>query len=186
MRTLLRCLATLSAIVFSGSLAAQAPTVGSPLPPLAIDDRGELMLSDGDLDFKPWNSSDLPGNVYVIQYFGATMSDSKIFEPLTNQMQQQLPPDTAHVTTIINMDKAMWGTTGFVMSELKKNKQQHPLATMVVDEDGKGATTWELDGDSVILIVMDKQGMVKFISKESLSDEQLTSTIDLIKSLAAT
>ncbi len=160
---------------------AVAPAVDAPLPPLNIAERGELTLVGNDVKFVPWRSDANPGKVHIVQYFGASMSDSKIFEPVTDMLEKDLPPDTVHVTTVLNLDAAVWGTTGFVMSELEKNKRLHPRATIVVDDKGQGVTAWDLGKPGVGLFVLDKQGVVKFSALHALSETEMASVMALLR-----
>lgn len=49
-------------------LAASAHNfvLGRPVAPIAIADRGELLLRNGDFSYRPWNSAKLAGKVRVI------------------------------------------------------------------------------------------------------------------------
>lgn len=175
--------ALILALLCSGVFAAE-PTVDSPLPTLNIMERGELTMSDDEFTFTPWRSDANLGKVQVFQYFGATMSDSKIFEPFTDLLQESLEPGTVHVTTVLNLDAAMWGTTGFVISELEKNKRQHPDATMVVDDKGTGLVEWDLGETGSGLIITDAKGVVKYFTRKSLSEEELTAALELVRANA--
>lgn len=163
------------------ALGGGPPTVGEPLPELSIEDRGELVMEGEEFDFEPWTSRTSPGKIHVIQYFGANMGDRDVFKPFTDKIEETFEPGAVHVTTVLNMDAALWGTGGFVMSELKKNKKQYPQATMVVDEDGSGVQTWDLGEDGTGVVVVDPAGVVQFFSRGSLDEQSLASTIELIR-----
>ena len=182
--TVSRTLGALLLTLLCSKVLAAAPTVDAPLPPLSIAERGELTMSGDDFTFVPWQAEAKLGKVQVFQYFGATMSDSKIFEPFTDLLQTSLEPGTVHVTTVLNLDAAMWGTTGFVISELEKNKRKHPDATMVVDENGTGLAAWDLGESGSGLIITDADGIVKYFTRESLSDEELTAALELVRANA--
>ena len=173
----------LSIIIILGCSAASAgtPTIESPLPLLDISDKGELLFKNDDFSFAPWRSDADPGKIHVVQYFGGTMAASETFKPFTDTLQETLTPGTYHVTTIINLDAAMWGTTGFVVSELKKNKRKHPTATMVLDEEGTGASLWELGDDGTGLAILDEQGNVKYFTLQPMSAEEIQSNVELIR-----
>jgi YtfJ family uncharacterized protein len=160
---------------------AVAPAVDSPLPPLNITERGEITQSGDKFDFIPWRSDVNPGKVHIVQYFGASMSDSEIFKPVTDLLEKSVPPGTVHVTTILNLDAALWGTTGFVISELEKNKRMHPQATIVVDDKGQGVVEWELGEAGLGLLVLDKNGIVKYFTREGLSEAELASVMALVR-----
>lgn len=179
--TLIRSLLSIIVILACGAALAGTPTVESPLPPLNISDRGELLFKDDDFTFAPWRSDSSPQKVHVVQYFGGTMAASETFKPFTDTLQKTLTPGTYHVTTIINLDAAMWGTTGFVVSELKKNKRMHPTATMVLDEEGTGASQWGLGDDGTGLAIMDEQGTVKYFTRQAMSDEEIQATLALVR-----
>ena len=61
----------------------------------------------------------------------------------------------------------------------------HPEATMVIDADGDGVKVWDLGDSGTGVIVMDAAGTVKFFKRASLSEEELASTLELIRSLGA-
>tara|TARA_R110002073_G_scaffold15768_7_gene61548 strand:+ start:7102 stop:7764 length:663 start_codon:yes stop_codon:yes gene_type:complete len=166
---------------FAGVALASAPAMNAPLPTLAISERGELIADDEDFSFRPWSSEMHPGKVHVIQYIGAKMSDKDVFKPLTDAVESNFEPGSVQVTTVINLDAAMWGTTGMVMSELKKNKRKYPTAVMVVDEDGSGIDAWGLGKSGRGLLITTGDGIVKYFANEALNEEQLATTIELIR-----
>jgi len=180
MRSTRAILCTLLTLLAASALA-NAPAVDAPLPALDIDDRGELVMDGDDFAFQPWSSSTNPGVVHVIQYFGAKLAHRDLFSPFTDSIQAHFAPGSVHVTSVLNMDAALWGTGGFVLSELKKNKKAHPDATMVIDEEGIGIEAWELGEEGTGLIVMDSEGIVKFFSRGPLDDEEIASTIELMR-----
>ena len=157
----------------SVSAGAAPPALNQTLPLLVLEDRGELLLEGDEFSFSPWRSDSGPEKVHVLQYFAGTKSASEAFEPFTDRLQEVLVPETYHVTTVINLDAALWGTTGFVVSELKANKRRYPLATLVLDEDGLGAKTWELGKKGALLAIMDATGQVRFLSNQPMTPEQI-------------
>jgi len=172
---ILTCLA--SHTVFADPVAP-----GARLSDLSITDKGELLLSDGDVAYKPWSYPQQPGKVHVVQYMAATMSASKIQEPFRDKMGTDLPQDNVFLsTTILNMDEAMWGTSGMVVGELKSSKQEFPLAVMVVDEKGAGLSQWRLEKDNSALIVTDAAGVVRYFKQGAMSEAEINSTLALIR-----
>jgi len=181
------CLMTLLslALALNGVTAlASTPVVDAPLPVLKITDRGELTMHDDTFSFVPWSSAANPGKVHVIQYFGANLGDRDVFKPVTDMLENSFKPGTVHVSTVLNLDAALWGTTGWVISELEKNKKIYPESTMVVDEEGTGVKEWDLGKAGTGLIVMDDKGIVKYFKRQSLTEAELASTLELIRSLA--
>ncbi len=166
---------------FASVALASAPAMNTPLPTLDISDRGELVSKDEDFSFRPWSSDTHPGKVHIIQYIGAKLSDKDVFKPLTDAIETQFEPGSVQVTTVINMDAAMWGTSGMVMSELKKNKRRYPTAVMVVDEEGSGVDAWGLGESGRGLLITSGDGIVKYFADDSLNEEELATTIELIR-----
>ena len=140
------------------------------------------MIMEGDeFSFVPWSSDKDPGQVHILQYFSGTISHRDLFSPFTDLLQAELDYTKYHVTTIINLDRALWGTTGFVVSELKDSKRQYPLATMVLDEDGVGVDQWQLGKQGSVLAIMDNAGVVQFVSHGPLDETQMQSSLELVR-----
>ncbi len=168
-------------LVCTNALAG-APTINASLSLLDITERGELTLTNDEFSFIPWSSATAGlGKVHVIQYFGANLKNKDTFKPFTDLLQSSFKPGVINVTTILNLDAAMWGTTGMVMSELKKNKRMLPEASMVVDDDGIGVTEWDLGDAGTGLIVLNEKGTVKYFSRKALNEAEMTSTIELMR-----
>ena len=160
-----KCPHVLIGLVLLLSIAAaqaSAPiTAGQPLPPLLIEDQGELLLTEGRSHFQPWHSDSGLGQPQVIQYMAARMSTSKLNEPLTDALKDAgFPPDQLRVTTILNLADAAWGTRGFVMGELESNKKTHPDAILVADESGAGLRHWQLQEKNSAIAVVAPDGAI--------------------------
>lgn len=180
---LLQSLLLVTACFFAGAAVAGSLAVGGALPPLTIEDRGEITLAGEDVAYAPWNSSGLRNGVHVVQYIGATMGDKDKFKPLTDRIERDFPPGSVTVTTLINMDAALWGTGGLVASEIKKNKKAYPQAIMVLDEDGIGTKTWGLGDDGIALLIIDSEGVVRYaLTNQALDEKTLAEPLDLLRS----
>jgi uncharacterized protein len=177
-----RLLSGLVLALICGNALAAAPAVDAPLPPLSISERGELTMEGDEFTFVPWSSDKSQGTVHVVQYFAATMAASETFKPFTDRLEKSFAPGTIHVTTILNLNAATWGTTPFVISELKKNKRVHPKASMVVDDKGAGVTQWDLGKDGAGLLIMDQKGVVKYFTRQAMSEQEIASTLELMQS----
>jgi len=176
-----RTIFTFLLVLACGNALGQVPALHAPLPLLAIDDRGELKYEDNEFSFTPWNSGNNPGKVHIIQYFAGTKGDSEIFKPFTDLLQETFELGQYHVTTIINLDAALWGTSGFVVSQVKENKRKHPLSTLVLDEEGSGAVKWQLGEKGAGLAVLDDQGIVRYFTSGPMSSAELSATLDLVR-----
>lgn len=160
---------------------AEVPLVDSRLPALSIADRGELFLENDDFNFRPWSTEQNLNKVHIVQYFGATRGDSELFKPFTDLLQDNLSPGTYHVTTIVNLEAALWGTSSFVISELKSNKRKYPLSTIVLDEDGRGLNTWQLGKQGAGLAILDQQGVVKYFTKKPMTEAEISASLNMVK-----
>ena len=177
-----RMLCSMVLALMCGSAFAAAPAVDAPLPVLNISERGELTMNGDDFSFVPWRSDTNAGTVHVVQYFAATQGASETFKPFTDRLEGSFAPGTIHVTTILNLDAATWGTTPFVISELKKNKRIHPKASMVVDDKGAGVVEWDLGKEGTALLVTDQKGIVKYFTRQAMSEQEIAATLQLMQS----
>ncbi|MFO7550868.1 MAG: YtfJ family protein [Haliea sp.] len=172
----------------TGAAQAGSPiTAGQPLPPLLIEDQGELLLEDGRRHFQPWHSDSGLGQPQVIQYMAARRSTSKLNEPLTDALQAAgFPADQLRVTTILNLADAAWGTRGFVLGELESNKKKHPEAVLVADEAGAGLSHWQLAEKNSAIAVIAPDGAIALFHEGPLDkagiDQVLSILQDWIKS----
>lgn len=174
-------LAAAAVVLFSAVTVAEPPSLSNPLPSLSIADRGELLLEDEKYSYRPWTSGSNSGEVHVLQYFSGTSAASKMFEPFTDMLQKEFPERGYHVTTVINLDAAMWGTSGFVTGEVKSSKKKFPDSTMVLDEDGAGASTWELGKKGAVLVVMDKTGSIIYLTHTAMSEQDIVAIVALMR-----
>ena len=163
------------------------------MPGSQIEELGELVLSkddEDDFDFRPWKASNAVTTPHVLQYFPGTLQDSKLYEPFTDLLQAHYGLGTYHVTTIINLDQALWGTRGFVVSEVKRNKRKFPNSTMVLDESGSLARQWQLGEDGAGLILLDTTGQVRYVHLGRMEERDLAEArkvfADLMASSAGT
>ena len=176
----IRMLVLLSALVAQHTLAGDVPT-GKRLPDLNIAERGELVLKDDDVGYRAWNYPQQPGKVHVVQYMAATRAASEINKPFTDRMKTELTQGAFLSTTILNLDEAMWGTGGLVVSELKSNKKEFPSAVLVADKDGTGLKLWQLERKNSTVIVTDPAGVVRFFKQGEMSAEEIDSTLQLVQ-----
>jgi uncharacterized protein len=169
----------LGAIFYAGASAASVE-VGGRLPDLSIDDKGELILSGDDVDYRSWSYPQQPGKVHIVQYMAATKSAGDMNKAFRDRFDTDLPKNSFRTTTILNLDDALWGTGGFVIGELKSNKRKFPEAVMVVDEEGAGVKQWQLQNDTAAVVILDSQGTVRYVKQGKMSAAEIESTLELI------
>jgi YtfJ family uncharacterized protein len=169
-------------ILFSTAALAELPSMNNPLPALSIVDKGELVFEGKEFGYRPWHYQSLLGEVHILQYFAGTQSASDSFKPLTDLLSTTFPDGGYHVTTVINLDAAMWGTAGMVTNKAKSSKKEFPLATLVLDEDSEGQKAWQLAEKGGFIVVMDKTGDVIYITHSMMSESDVATTLALIES----
>ncbi|MEN0616040.1 YtfJ family protein [Klebsiella indica] len=157
---------------------------GEPVAPIAINDRGELLLSQGHFSYRPWRSAQLAGKVRVIQYIAGRTSAKKKNSLLIAAIKEaNLPDDRFQPTTIVNTDDAIPGSGFFVRGKIEKNKRHYPWAQFIVDSDGLGRKAWQLPEESSTIIVLDKAGRVQWAKDGALTPDEVDQVIALLRRL---
>lgn len=169
------------------ALPADALPEGEPLPPLAIERLGEILLEGDDTRYARWDSMGLDGQrVQVLQYLAARNSARAINKPFTDRLERSgIPLDHYHVTTIVNLDDALFGTRGFVISELEKNKRRYHRSTIVADEAGRGLEAWGLAKGSSAIIILGADARVQFFREGAMSDAEIEKALALVRAADA-
>ena len=86
-------------------------------------------------------------------------------------------------TTIINSDDAVVGTGLFVKSSAENGKKENPHSQVVLDDKSSVKNAWGLKGKESAIIVLDKNGKVKFVKEGKLSNDEIQQVISLTKQL---
>ncbi|WP_340621791.1 YtfJ family protein [Xenorhabdus siamensis] len=157
-------------------------TVEKPVPVVIITDKGELLLNDNKFSYQEWSSAELPGKVRTIQHIAGRSSAKEMNDPLIQALKAaNLPKDQYQTTSIVNTDDAIFGTSAFVRSSLEDSKKEFPWSQFIVDSHGVAKTAWGLEPKSSAIIVLDKNGNVKFVKDGKLSHEEIVHVLALIK-----
>jgi len=157
--------------------------VGTPLPAVSIDDKGELLIDGDKVRFQPWSTDSLLGKPVYLQYVAARQSASELNQPFSDAVAAAaIPPGQIHVAAVINVADALWGTGGLVAGELKKNKAEHPHSMIVHDADGRGRAAWGLAEKSSAVIILDATGTVLFARDGALSADDIVQALTLLRS----
>lgn len=176
------CLFLITLLSVSLASSAADVTVGEPLSPLAINEPGELLYDGGDFSYQDW---ELPtagiGKPHILQYLAATTAARDQTQAFTDALEDKLPDGSIHVTTVLNLDQALWGTSGFVKSKVRSNKKRYPQSTIVLDEDGLGQATWTLAPRDAAVIIMDAGGTVLFFQEGVMDEAEIEATLALLK-----
>ncbi|PHM50853.1 YtfJ family protein [Xenorhabdus miraniensis] len=157
-------------------------TLGQQVPAVSVTDKGELLLNDGKFSYQNWSTTELPGKVRTIQHIAGRSSAKEMNDPLIQALKNaNLPKDQYQTTSIVNTDDAIFGTSVFVRNSLEDSKKQFPWSQFIVDSNGLSKTAWGLEPKSSAIIVLDKNGNVKFVKDGKLNNEEITHVISIIK-----
>lgn len=169
--------------MLSAVAAIAAPiTVGEPFPAIAIERLGECVIEGNGTAFRPWRSDSMLGRVQVFEYVAARAGIDGVHRAFFAQVRQaQFPAERFAITKLVNADDALWGTSGLVADEIRKNKRQTPDVVLVVDAEGRGLREWRLAAKSAALAILDRQGKVLFFKEGALTDEEIRAGIALIR-----
>ncbi|EGU36143.1 hypothetical protein VII00023_13252 [Vibrio ichthyoenteri ATCC 700023] len=156
-------------------------TIGKPVPTVDVASYGEILVQDNDTIYQTWNSEAMLGKVRVIQAIAGRSHAKEMNAPLMAAITaSQFPAEDYQTTTIINQDDSIWGTGSFVKSSAQDSKTEFPWSSMVLDENGVVAASWDLKAESSAIIVQDKQGKVLFVKEGVLSEDEVQQVLALI------
>ncbi|WP_338110796.1 YtfJ family protein [Rosenbergiella australiborealis] len=162
-------------------------TIGQPLKPLSIQDKGQLVLTNDTITYRPWDSRSLIGKVRIIQYIAGRSSAKKQNGDMIKAVKAaQLPSTYFQPVTIVNADDELLGSGLFVQGKIEKNQRKYPWAQFVIDNDGKGKALWQLPDASSTIIVTDKQGKVRWEKDGPMTDDEVSQVIQLLRELVKT
>lgn len=181
---LLRSLFVITFVTFSFFASAHNFTVGQRLAPVGVDDKGELNDVNDTFSYNKWNSAKLPGKVRIVQHMAGRSSAKALNEPLITAIRAaNLPHDSYQTTTIINTDDAIIGTGMFVRKSIESGKREFPWSQIIVDSNGTVKKDWELQPESSAVVVLDKNGVIKFAKDGQLSPQEVQQVITLVDKL---
>lgn len=159
---------------------------GQRVAPVGVTDRGELVLQQGEPAWQRWNSAKLSGKVGVVLHMAGRLSAKERNAAVISAIENaHFPAEKFQVTTIVNTNDAIPGSAMFVRRSLESSKQETPAAQFVVDEQGAVRRAWQLtEGDSAV-VVLDKQGKVRFAKDGALTSDEVQQVIALLQQLLA-
>lgn len=159
---------------------------GQRVAPVGVADRGKLILQQGEPAYQNWNSAQLSGKVGVVLHMAGRLSAKERNAAVIDAIAHaRFPVEAFQVTTIVNTDDAVPGSAIFVRRSLESSKQETPAAQFVVDEKGAVQRAWQLSAGGSAILVVDKQGRVRFAKDGALSESEVGQVIALIRQLLA-
>ncbi|KOC90724.1 hypothetical protein NG42_08335 [Winslowiella iniecta] len=179
-----RCLTLTLSLLLPLSAAAHNFVEGQRVAPVGIADKGELVWQQDQFSYKNWNSAQLSGKVRVIQHIAGRSSAKEKNAALIEAIKAaQLPHDRYQTTTVVNTDDAIPGTGMFVRSSIESNKKQYPWSQFIVDSKGAAKQAWQLANGGSAVVVLDKQGAVRFAKDGALTQDEVKQVIALLHNL---
>ena len=162
--------------------SALALEVGSTVPAFNINKPGELIIEGDKLNKAPWQSSAIGGGrPALVFYLPARASSEDDIDPLRQRLDKEdYEPGSFHSITVVNLDDALWGTSGFVESQVAKNKRAHPRATMVLDQKGKGRQVLKLPKKTTVVFLANAEGQVIDYREGALTEQAADEVITLL------
>src|SRR5690606_35789898 len=97
----------------------------------------------------------------------------------------KLPASRFAVTTIVNTDDAIPGSALFVRRSLEESKRETPSAQFVVDDRGAAQRAWQLQPGGSAIVVLDKDGRVRFAKDGALTAAEVDQVMTLLHQLLA-
>lgn len=164
------------------NLAFAAVKVDQPLPAVAIEDKGELLIDGDDARFESWSSDKLTGRIHMIQHIAGRTSAKELNSAMIDAIiEAKLSPEQYQTVTVINVDDALWGTSGMVRGKAEDSKREFPHSAMVLDEKGEAQSTWALELKSSAIILVDTEGKVLFAKDGLLEQADIDQVLTLIQ-----
>lgn len=159
-------------------------TEGQRVPAVGVTDKGELVLKQDDFSYQHWNTAKLPGKIRVIQHIAGRSSSKEMNAAVIEAIKSaKFPHDRYQTTTIVNTDDAIPGTGMFVRSSIENNKKQFPWSQFIVDSNGVAKKAWQLDDGGSAIVVLDKDGKVRFAKDGALTQDEVKQVVKLVHQL---
>ncbi|WP_039056890.1 YtfJ family protein [Enterobacter sp. Bisph1] len=159
---------------------------GERVAPVGIADRGELTLNQGEIRYRDWNSARLTGKVGLVLHVAGRLSAKDLNKGISDAIAAaRLPADKFQATTIINTDDAIPGSAIFVRRSLESTKKAFPASVFVLDDNGAAQHAWHLQPGGSAVVVLDKEGRIRFAKDGALTPDEVRQVMTLLRSLLA-
>ncbi|MFG6665941.1 YtfJ family protein [Halomonas sp. HNIBRBA4712] len=168
----------------SAFFPAFAFEAGEPVAPVQVADRGELVLEQGALRYRPWSSAELAGSVGVVLHVAGRLSARDLNAPIIEAIEAaDFPSERFQATTIVNTDDAVFGSSMFVRKSVESSKRDVPEMQFVVDEDSAVQSAWNLARGGSAVVVHDAAGRVRFAKDGPLTLYEVNHVMDLLSAM---
>ena len=176
------------ALLFGGLAQADVPlSVGRPLPTLQVTSPGELHLQDDEsIDYAPWDSTSTVGKPTLIYHLAGTSSASDLNRRFIDRLKTlELPKGSYYFVTIVNLEDAMWGTSGLVQNSVEKRKRRYQRNIFVLDETSIVRNQWGLVPESSAVLLLDASGTLVRFKDGPLTEGEEQEFVQLINRAVA-
>lgn len=178
---LLLCSALLSPFA-----SAHTVETGKPLPLVFIANQGELVMQQQALVYQRWSSQSLTGKVRMVIHVAGRLSAKEQNAPLIAAIQQaDFPRARFQTTTIVNTDDAIPGSAIFVRRSIEASKRDAPWQHFIIDSSGVAQSSWQLAPHGSAVVILDRQGVVRFAKEGALTPQEIKQTLTLVNQLIA-
>ena len=163
------------AFLFSNS-AFCTPLVVGALPSTILLE-GPL---GGNISGAAWTSDSIAKTGKVISLFYVDPEEKGLNEELETAYDKASFSKEKHGSiAIINM-AAAWYPNSLINSNIEAKQAKFPRTTYVKDQKKSLVKEWELQDDSVNLVVFGKDGKILFVKKGPMTTAEITSLLSLI------
>lgn len=178
----MRTITSIFCLLLSSAAWSQLPVVGEPLSAIDIESSGSIEIAGDELEYQPWSSISLSGTPVYLQHMAARSSSQGMNKALDNAIESlDYTAEQLRSVAIVNRDDAVWGTGAFVSGQLKKNKQRYPDSVIVQDDEGTALQQWQLQPQSVAVILLSEEGEVLFFKEGKLNEDEVAAAVALVK-----
>ncbi len=173
----------LSLCLAATSHGLSALEVNEALPAISVSDKGELLISGDDASYRDWDTTAFSQDkANLIIHIAGRTSSNELIKPFTDRLStEKFGSDKLRNTTIINLDDAVWGTSGMVADKIKDKKIKHPESIFVLDADGDIRDEWDLESESAAIIVLSNTGEVAYLKQGEMTQDDIDQAISAIK-----
>ena len=188
MQLILKLLSFVFLVVFSAGVSPAAQIkLSQPLPKVTLNELGKLNLEGEQISYVPRNSRELRGKVFTIYHLAGTRSAASLNDAFIDRLLEEqfdLLPGNPHQTfNIINLDDAMFGTSGIVQRTVEDRKRKYIVPGFALDKEGVIRKAWGLAPESSAVIILNKAGKVVFFKDGQLSQAEIDQAIQVIKKI---
>ena len=164
-----------------GSFASPAAAkikVGEKPPVISLKEPEGALVKGG-----PWDSKSLKGKVHILFYVDPDEKD--LNESLEAELKKnEFPEDKFASVAVINM-KATWLPNSLIAMNLNSKQKEYPRTIYIKDFKKVFVDKWGLTDDSYHVVMLDKEGIVRFSQAGTLKPDQVKAFIALIQEYLA-